>query len=145
MNKLLSEQQIAHIPKLFFIDACRGNGDVTVVDGAKQNPSSLGFRQRLAMLEGNFLIGYATVDKRKSYMYVGKKGSAWMQTLASELRESRSSVQDAAAMTRRKLVEVYRKEEKPNPQQPETVDRLNGPLFLHESVSLYLAVTVKTK
>lgn len=182
----LSELRLAHIPKLFFIDACRGSEEVTLVnetkyagpensynvspsplpqrrrsalkriaqipkllfrrkriyrlggiDGAEVSPSPLQFREILALLKGNFLIAYATIDMRVSYTDVTGRGSAWMQILASELRKPGVSVNDATAMTRKRLVEAYRKEEKPKLQQPETVDRLNGgPLYLQEYVSL---------
>lgn len=197
--------QLAHIPKLFFIDACRGGEKVTLVketiyagpensyspsplpqgqrsalkriaripkllfrrkrvfkvvheekpighsnsgiDGASSfvgatscaevSPSPPRFQEISALLKGNFLIAYATIDMRKSYRDVTGKGSAWMQILAGELRKPGMSVNDATAMTRKRLVEAYYKEVKPKLQQPETVDRLNGgPLYLQEYVSL---------
>lgn len=179
----LSEPKLAHIPKLFFIDACRGEIEVTL-DGAgtvayesKYNvsvgPSTPRFRHRsalrklfristslfrrkghseakperfqeiLALLKGNFLIAYATIETRVSYENKEMAGSAWMQILAGELREDGISVQDATAIVRRKLVERYRTEEKPRLQQPETVDRLNGgPLYLRDYVSLMRLCTL---
>ena len=137
MEALTNDPKLAHIPKLFFIDACRGSGAVTVVYGAKDAGGDeftrlqvKGFHDKLALLEGNFLVGYATIDLKLSYL--DKHGSVWMQMLASELKSScmTLSIQDIMATTTKKLMKKY-SESAMKPQQPETVDRLNcGPLHL---------------
>lgn len=147
----LCHPRIAHIPKLFFIDACRGGEHNPVHQGQssalhriartilkkirpRRRPVQLNDNALIAALKGNFLIAYATTDMRVAPAMTGE--GSWMQILARELRESGRSVQEVTAMARKTLLEEYIKEKQQRPQQPETVDRLNDLLCLREYVSV---------
>ena len=114
VHPLIGHRQIKHIPKLFFIDACRGN------ERLKQAYYSKGPIEK----EANFRIDYATVRRHVSYMEDSK--SVWLHTLAYELRTKNDSVQNIVATVNKKVFDRRQR------QQGETVDRLNvGPLYLH--------------
>ena len=90
------------IPKLFFIDACRGNEVITVP------------RERaIDNIQGNFNIEYATIEGYKAY------DDSWTPVLARELRENDDTYQNVMAEARRKAHEKYLL------QQPQTQGQLN--------------------
>ena len=94
---------IAKAPKLFFIDACRGNeGAQSGKDSGKESDKDAGpITWRSAKLSkgdedsgsshsaGNFIIGYATMTGYKSYLRGDSaEGSIWMPLLADELQRN---------------------------------------------------------
>ena len=70
------------IPKLFFIDACRGRTALTKGLAKTIESTVESATKGLSHEEGNFLIAYATVPEHVSYdMY-------WMYNLAMRIREN---------------------------------------------------------
>ena len=101
------------IPKLFFIDACRGRrvmkgkGELDVND-----------------IKGNFCIEYATIQDHKAF--ADGDESAWMPVLARQLRQSNDTYQNVIATVSRM---VYRQGIH---QQPQVQGQLTcGPLTLY--------------
>ena len=115
------------IPKLFFIDACRGSDELKLkyVDQSGGDVPKFiedyekGFRR----LEVNYRIDYATIPDHVSY--AGRYESKWMPRLARKLRETDDTLQNIAADVKK---EVYQTDSR---QQCETLDRLNGRLSLY--------------
>ena len=115
VHPLIGHRQIKHIPKLFFIDACRG------YEHLKQAYSKGPIEK-----EANFRIDYATVPRHVSLLVDNSSQSEWLPTLAYELRTKNDSVQNIVATVNKKVFDRRQR------QQGETVDRLNvGPLYLH--------------
>lgn len=103
------------IPKLFFIDACRGPKTVAI-------KGTRGFMEN----EGNYRIDFATIPDHVSYE------SKWMPELAEKLREMmKESLQNVIAYVSK---EIQRQNERDQSciQLCESRDRLvTGPLYLH--------------
>ncbi len=133
---------IGDIPKLFFLDACRGLEQmhaVTVPRGAgtklevlQKGGNSMATLQVPA--EGNFLLAYSTMPSYKAYEMHGK-GGIWMTTLAEKLRSSRKSVDDILSLVNEDLIRIYNHPDSPEwkgrMQQPEKISRLNKVVYLH--------------
>ena len=164
ITQLALNGSIAEIPKLFFIDACRGKArkgktstpqDDVEKDTAKCGATEMTDADRLTLaqiiteLEGNFLVGYATLSKKQAFMNLRRsdshrkddkeRGSVWMQELAKELRESNDSVQNIMDAVIQKIYRKYIRNFKPKRkiQQPETISRLVcGPLHLQVAVTV---------
>ena len=125
------------IPKLFFIDACRGRETLSQLqegdDASKALPATVTDKgsyvgKGVEHVAGNYRIDYATIPGHVSY--AGNKGSMWLPKLARALREHDRSFQEIAAIVKQ---EVHNKLGEENRQQCETVDRLNcGPLDLYK-------------
>lgn len=99
------------IPKLFFFDACRGPNEL------------LSDREDIpAATQANFRIDCATIPTCKA-----PSCDAWMQLVATTLREKKISLQDVMAIVRQEIYTrsmIY-------PQLTDTCDRLiTGPLRL---------------
>ena len=129
--------QIGTIPKVFFIDACRG--ERTLSEEAIVVPRKAGGKvQRRGGLdatfhippEGNFLIAYSTMPRYQSYELKGE-GGLWMTSLAEKLRTSYESIQDILSETNRDLMEMFQAPEfRQSMMQPECFSRLHGRLCL---------------
>ena len=106
------------IPKLFFIDACRGSSYLrsknAEEDSIKTSVEKYEILKGLKHHKGNFFIDYATIPQHVAY------DSEWMHLLAKEIRDSNESLQNIAANVRARVREN---------QQCETVDRLRGGAF----------------
>ena len=87
---------LKNIPKLFFIDACRGGVDTKtggkgkwsgkdrIIDASKGGKGVKGGRP----LSGGYIIGYATMSGYRSYLRSDSEaGSLWMPLLADELQQ----------------------------------------------------------
>lgn len=74
----LNSPIIGAIPKLLFIDACRGNRELVNRGGPTVSVPS------------NMFVAYSTMKGYKSYE--GMKGGSWMQILAKELMTSKKPV-----------------------------------------------------
>ena len=131
----LTRQDNAYIiPKLFFIDACRGSETLSVVSkGSETNEATAAdgnspkayFEKLVQHVSGNFRIDYATIPRHVSY--AGTGGSLWMPKMARAIREHYSSIQDISAAVKSEVHKALGE----NKQQCESVDRMNvGPLFL---------------
>ena len=88
---------IAKAPKLFFIDACRGDSDNESSKGIAAGNWKLGLGKGKSLDDshpdsssaspGNYIIGYATMTGYKSYLRSdSEEGSVWMPLLAEELQ-----------------------------------------------------------
>ena len=126
--------ELKDIPKLFFIDACRGSEDTptagkakwsgkgTIQDASKSggggDPDNVGY------LSGGYILGYATMPGYKSYLRSDKEsGSVWMPLLADELqRDPERDVLHVLVYVNTRLREEFEMEKKRIPdfhyQQP---------------------------
>ena len=134
--------QIGSIPKLFFIDACRGkralsNEAVVVPRHGGSTEKVQEILQRGASDEtlhvppkGNFLVAYSTMPDYQSYEVKGK-GGVWMTSLAERLCTSSDSVQDILSEVNKDLMRKFQEPEtRPFMTQPEYISRLHGKLCL---------------
>ena len=84
----LTRQEAAiHVPKIFFIDACRGGENlmakVMSESSINETMSGTSYAQGIQHVEGNIYIAYATIPH-----HVSRTDSMWMQMLARALRET---------------------------------------------------------
>ena len=86
-------QQIGTIPKIFLIDACRGDKKlhcVPISKGLSSDSSPIKKRgatpltEALITPQGNYLVAFSTMPNYKSYEIKGA-GGIWMQTLADKI------------------------------------------------------------
>ena len=128
VKPLAEEHELGNIPKLFFIDACRGVNELEPVAKTKKKA------RELITAKGNYYVAYSTIPKHVAYMKPDdpKSGSAWMQILAQNLQERSDSVSDIVETTSRELWEMYEEHSEIDKwQQPESVSRLHcGPVYL---------------
>ena len=119
---LTSHKNVAEIPKLFFIDACRGTEDL-IAKGSVDRVNVKG-RQHT---EGNYRIEYSTIPFHKAYSNE-VHGSYLLRRLAPKLKESKESLQHIAATVKKEVHDHLGTFK----QQCVSVCRLNtGPLYLH--------------
>lgn len=118
---------LGNIPKLFFIDACRGDTQAVSVMVPKGGEE----RKPLFVPEqGNFLVAYSTTPGRLSYEKKGS-GGLWMSLLARKLESEDASVLDILTRVNTELVEMYQEPGQMGVvQQPELVSRLNEEVYL---------------
>ena len=111
---LVTHPNVRDIPKLFFIDACRGS------DHLKKKVLEKGYSE----VETNFRIDYATIPDHKAYG--GTYTSVWMPVLARKLRKTNAAFSSVIDKVNE---DIYAQDEVL--QQPETVSRLRGTLKLY--------------
>ena len=141
---------IGNVPKLFFIDACRGCKEVEPVavpkgrnELTRTRPGTFGAARttqrvrgatvlsQLVPGEGNFLLAYSTMHNYQAYEMAGR-GGLWMTTLARKLRSSRASIDDILTEVNEEMLAIYQAGKGGNKmQQPEKISRLNKKVFLH--------------
>ncbi len=129
--------KIANIPKLFFIDACRGDQEmhsITVPKGIAGLKVRGGKSISLEVPpEGNYLLAYSTMPCYRSYEFQGE-GGIWMTTLARRLRAAADrgeSIEDILTAVNEDLIQRYQSHEwKTQVQQPEKISRLNKRVYL---------------
>lgn len=136
---LIKHQQITHIPKLFFVDACRGNN--TLEQKGSKGPIAT---------ETNYRIDYSTVPRHKVFMTPNGRQSEWLPTLAKELRtHTNQTVQNIAAEVNQQVFKRTQRQGETCTQQGDTKDRLNiGQLYLqyiqtmrtHTSLVYYIVI-----
>ena len=122
--------RLARIPKLFFIDACRGD---------EVNPGRLVAKGGKNMSEiipagGSWLLAYSTLPKQKSYEETGK-GGVWMSRLAERIRTDDSSINDILTTVNEEMMAFYRDNISYPLQQPEFRSRLNQCIFFLKEAS----------
>ena len=139
-----SAYNLGSLPKLFFIDACRGekNMDTVLVPGdsvprGKIAPAEVdestyargGKKIDIKSIpaKGGVLVAYSTVSDYRAWERQDK-GGVWLQLLAQEIRSSHCSIDDVLTIVNKKLVS---KVQTANTQQPEKISRLNDVLYLH--------------
>ena len=119
---LARHKKVANIPKLFFIDACRGDSKLIAKGDAEENVK--GFSAKgVKHVEAKYRIDYATIPYHKAYS--SKTGSVWMPKVARALREKDDSLQNIMAD-----VNDMKCEE----QVSESVERAIGILYLQRRV-----------
>lgn len=140
----IEAQHLAHIPKLFFIDACRGDSiDPGCIAGCHVSCKSRGGEPLTNLLlpsKGNYLLAYSTTSGYQSYE-MKDKGGMWLRILAENLRASRKSVLDVLTEVNRALIETYQDASHDciYIQQPELYSTLNETVsFLVEAEDLAL-------
>ena len=128
VRPLAEEHELGIIPKLFFIDACRGENELKPVVKLKRKSA-----RELITAEGNYYVAYSTIPKYVAYTKEDpNSGSAWMQILAKNLQERSEPVSVIVETTNCELWKMYETHpEIRNWQQPESVSRLHcGPVYL---------------
>ena len=152
-------KEMGDIPKLFFIDACRGEKatetvDVPIRQGAtgKGSPSNADsatasrkgcYKIDLQKVpaEGSLLIAYSTLPGCKSNEYT-EVGSLWLEFLAKQLQVNPASIEDLLTDVNEELLDYCGKRNL-ELQQPEKLARLNRRLHLlklkdgHEDCKYY--------
>ena len=149
-------QKIGGIPKIFLIDACRGDNKTETVkvpkiatgkgnaaEGDSESPRLKpegdpvpqrkgGYEIPLQDLpkEGNFLVAYSTLPGCIANEYKGQmKGSLWLDIIARELPEKDETVENLLTDVNEELLSKCQ-EEGYDYQQPEKLVRLNKRLYL---------------
>ena len=102
---------LVDVPKLFFIDACRGgktDPGVPVARGEGYFLSKGGSGVKLVRLpsHGNFLLAYSTIPNYKSFELEGK-GGIWMTALASKILGEDKSICDILTGINKDFTELY--------------------------------------
>ena len=116
---------IGSIPKLFFIDACRGSLPTQPVLVTKG-----GHDVTLRVPEkSNFLVAYSTMPDHKAHEIQGQ-GGIWMNTLAEKLSTTEASILDVLTAVNAQLCQEYHTDHMGCFQQPELVSRLNEEVHL---------------
>ena len=126
---------LVDIPKLFFIDACRGNsinrGHVIAPMITTRGGKSVD-TVRLPS-EGNYLLAYSTMPNHQSYEVKGK-GGVWTTSLSEKLLTTDASILDVLTEVNVDIIESYQEFWCSYTQQPELHSRLNQHVNLfHEA------------
>ena len=125
---------IANIPKLFFIDACRGDREmqgVTVPRGVELRDRGGNDATLHVPPEGNFLVAYSTMPYFQAYECKGQ-GGIWMSILAHKITSSSRSIENILTEVNEELIDLYQSSEWKDTkmQQPEKISRLNKIVYL---------------
>ena len=122
---LVKHETVREIPKLFFIDACRGS------DYLQHKVIERALEKGFTAVETNFRIDFATIPDHKAYS--GAYESTWMPVLARELRERDEPFSIVVDRVNQK---VHKGKQL---QQPQTVSQLNvGPFKLYYKTKQFL-------
>ena len=116
---------IGAIPKLFFIDACRGSlttQPVLVTKGG--HDVSLKVPE-----QSNFLVAYSTMPDHRAHES-RDQGGIWMSILAEKLKKTDASVLDVLTKVNAELCREFHTDQVGCYQQPELVSRLNDEVHL---------------
>ncbi len=116
---------LAKIPKVFFVDACRGDQRNLGMMVSSRGGKSI---TDIVPAEGNWLLAYSTLPRHRSYEEQGK-GGVWMSMLAEKLRTEDTSLADILTSVNEELVDLYREDKTYPIQQPEYISRLNSNIF----------------
>ena len=84
-----------NIPKLFFIDACRGLYTIEVPEPKGE------FQTDVNDIQGNFNIEFATIEGHKAFT------ESWMPVLATALKEKNDTYQNIMATARERTHQKY--------------------------------------
>ena len=110
---------LAEIPKLFFIDACRG---------ADVDRGVLVSRGGRAPSLSNYLLAYSTLPRMKAFEK--PSGGYWSQHLANQLLVSENSVVDVLTEVNGKMLDEFEQRGLPYLQQPHLNSTLLRPFSL---------------
>ena len=112
--------RLGAIPKLFFIDACRGprsTRPVLVSKGVQDTTLKVPEKS-------NFVIAYSTMPEHKSHEQVDK-GGIWIDILAEKLSTTEASILDILTIVNYNLCLMFQSSTFDVFQQPELISRLN--------------------
>ena len=135
-----SVKEFGNIPKLFFIDACRGSKTMKTVvvpkgksasEGTSPSRGSSLISNLKVPAKGNFLVAYSTMPEYRAYE--DGAGGIWLTVLAKKIMESPGvSIGDVLTDVNEELLEMTQSKEFVV-QQPEQLNRLNKKVFLLET------------
>lgn len=124
---------MGNLPKLFFIDACRGDqltkGVLVPKGGDGESCGIEKIEMKRVPAGGNFLVAYSTLPDHRAWEHLGE-GGAWLRKLAEKIQTSKNSIEDVLTEVNRELVERDGSEPM---QQPDRRSTLNEVLFLYPS------------
>ena len=133
---LTRHKAVRKIPKLFFLDACRGSAKLRNKGDGDPSPTLVPKDFKLELTEkgvatssGNYRIDYSTIPQHVSYAD-DRQGSMWMPVMARALRERNESVQNIAADVRGAVFQKLSALGESTTQCGETQGRLFGALKL---------------
>ena len=143
---------IADIPKLLFIDACRGSEEIRPVRVPARPRESLERyevqpqpRTYLTSQEANCLIAYSTLVPYQAYEREKGNGSEWMQILADTMCKSTDHIEDVLTQVRKDLHAAYNKSApSKDMQMPETRSTLLRKVYLNRVARRAPAVSRRT-
>ena len=98
---------LADIPKLFFMDACRGPNEdrgVEVVARGKTEPSR---DRKVVPSYGNYVLAFSTMPSMRAYE-AKDIGGLWMNIVSRQLRTNRKSILDVLTVVNRELFNKFR-------------------------------------
>ena len=119
--------KIAQWPKMYFIDACRGNADLHSVlsaKGAGEKPPFLCVPEK-----GNMLIAFSTIPGYRAYDRQSK-GGCWLPFLARKLKEMDASVTDVLIAVNEEVFACFQEPSGGKIQQPQFESTLYRNVFL---------------
>ena len=131
----INAPHLADIPKLFFIDACRGTmqDKGVVARGQTVSPRKPSY--------GNYVLAYSTMPSMQAYE-TASDGGLWMHILSKQLQTSRKSVLDVLTEVNKELLEVFRLRPHDPIQQPVLEATLHEPVnLLEEAEKIGITVT----
>lgn len=148
VNFLLPRQasNIGNIPKIFFIDACRGTEKMLPVlcprgEGGTSSEREVlrrGATETKTILippDGNTLVAYSTTSSHRAHEKAD--GGVWMKALAEKLRSSKKPIEMVLTDVRSELHTRYQ-----NPgwrehmQMPETINTLLESVYFHPTAEV---------
>ena len=122
---------LADIPKLFFMDACRGPNEdkgVEVVARGKTEPP----RDRIVVPSyGNYVLAFSTMPSMRAYE-AKDIGGLWMNIVSRQLRTNRKSILDVLTVVNRELFNKFRSHGFEVHQQPVLESAINDTIGLLE-------------
>ena len=122
---------LADIPKLFFMDACRGpieDKGVEVVARGKTEPSR---DQIVVPSYGNYVLAFSTMPSMRAYE-AKDIGGLWMNIVSRQLRTNRKSILDVLTVVNRELFNEFRCHGFEVHQQPVLESAINDTIGLLE-------------
>lgn len=147
VNCFLPEQapNIGLIPKLLFIDVCRGSNKIKPVTVPCSRGAGVGsgagveveIKRRGATPVntlkippgGNILVAYSTTTSHQAHER--PEGGVWMNAVAEKLPDSSENIETLLSEVRKELFKKYQGPEWAEyMQMPETICRLLGPVYL---------------
>ena len=118
---------IRGIPKLFFIDACRGDQRMGVTVAARGGTA---VPSKVVTQYGNSLVAYSTMAGYKAYEVAGR-GGMWMSHLSKKILQDKSILDIITDVNQSMMVELQKIDFQHYPQQPTCESNLN------ETVNLF--------
>ena len=120
---------IGKIPKLFFIDACRGGKEMTGVNIPRH------LKELIMPEKGNVLVARSTMSKYVAYEQQGR-GGLWMSRLAETITESDEEIGAVLVKVNEKLLEEFQSDPS-GIQQPEFTSSLNSRVYLNKLAGMH--------